>query len=240
MWGYSGDIRSLVQEERRRGRFNDRDWLLSMNRHGSKPALEPLRTHLEWHAMWCASGEFLKTEPLALYDEDDWNDLSVRIHREKLVEPPLWSADRLVSTPLLARNWRPKKRPLDEWVAEVREAYHRAEIFPCDRQAYVVVDGSSERRSGDRIERVGVSSALVEPATSRSLVRALQTMGDSWDYKLPEKEKSALRSTRHHTVFSDGCRARIETRVSTGRILSDDTPSKSAVAQGNALRLPVI
>ena len=187
MWGYSGDIRSLVQEERRRGRFNDRDWLLSMNRHGSKPTLEPLRTHLEWHAMWCASGELLKTEPLAPYDEDDWNDLSVRIHREKLVEPPLWSADLLVSTPLLARNWRPKKRPLDDWVVEVREADHRAEIFPCDRQAYVVVDGSSERRWGDRIEQVGVSSALVEPATSRSLVRALQTMADSWDYRLPDE-----------------------------------------------------
>ena len=187
MWGYSGEIRSLVQEERRRGRFNDRDWGLSMNRHGSKPTLELLRTHLEWHAMWCASGELLKTEPLILCDEDDWNDLSIRIRREKLVEPPLWSADRLVATPLLARNWRPNKRPLGDWVAEVREADHRAEIFPCDRQAYIVVDSSSERRAGDRIEGVGVCSALVEPATGRSLVRALQTMADSWDYKLPSE-----------------------------------------------------
>ena len=186
-WGYSGDIRSLAKEERRRGRFNDRDWGLSMNRHGSIPTLELLRTHLEWHAMWCASGEFLKTEPLALCDEHHWDDLIVRIQREKLVEPPLWSADLLVSAPLLARNWRSEKRPFEDWVTEVREAYHRAEIFPCDRQAYVVVDGSSERRWGDRIEQVGVSSALVEPATSRSLVRALQTMGDSWDYKLPDE-----------------------------------------------------
>ena len=70
---------------------------------------------------------------------------------------------------------------------EVREADHRAEIFPCDRLAYVVVDGSSERRTDDRIEKVRVSSALVEPGTGRSLVRALQTMEDSWDYKLPDE-----------------------------------------------------
>ena len=187
VWGYSGNIGSVVQEERRRGRFNDRNWHLTMNRHGSKPTLEPLWTHLEWHAMWCASGELLKTELLVSRDEDDWNDLGARIHREKLVEPPLWSADLLIPVPLLARNWRPNTRPLGDWVAEVREADHRAEIFPCDRLAYVVVDGSSERRAGDRIERIRVSSAVVEPTTGYPLVRALQTMGDSWDYKLPDE-----------------------------------------------------
>ena len=191
-WGYSGDIRSLVQEERRRGRFTDRDWGLSSNNHGSMPTLERLRTHLEWHAMWCASGELLKTEALALCDEYHWNDLSAQIHQEKLVEPPLWSADLLISTPLSARNWRSNKRPLEDWVAEVREADHRTEIFPCDRQAYVVVDGSSERRASDRIEKIGVCSALVEPATGRSLVRALQTMADSWDYGLPDEGDERL------------------------------------------------
>ena len=187
VWGYSGDIQSFVQEERRRGRFNDRDWGLSMNSHGSTPTLEPFRTHLEWHAMWCASGELLKTDPLVPCDEHDWNDLSVQIHQEKLVEPPLWSADLLVPTPLLVRDWRRNDRPLDDWVVEVREADHRAEIFPCDKPGYVVVDGSCERRAGDRIEKVRVSSALVEPAMVRSLVRALQTMADSWDYKLPDE-----------------------------------------------------
>ena len=193
VWGYNGDIRSFVQE-RRRSRFNERDWALSMNRQGFKPTLEPLRTHLEWHAMWCASGELLKTEPLIPCDEHDWNDLSARIHREKLVEPPLWSADLLVATPLLARNWQPNTRPLDDWVVDVREVDHRAEIFPCDTPSYVVVDGSCERRAGDRIEGVRVSSALVEPATGRSLVRALQTMSDSWDYKLPDEGEE------HHEI----------------------------------------
>ena len=187
VWGYSGDLRTFVQE-RRRGRFNDRDWNLSRHSHGSKPTLEPLKTHLEWHAMWCVSGELLKTEPLAPRGEDNWYELGNRVDREKLVEPPLWSADLLVSTPLLARNWQSDKRPLDDWVLEVREADHRVEIFPSDSPSYVVVDGSSERRMRDRMESTHVSSALVEPGTGRFLLRALQTMDDSWDYKLPDED----------------------------------------------------
>ena len=186
VWGYSGDLRAFVQEHRR-GRFNDRNWNLSMHSHGSKPTLEPLKTHLEWHAMWCAAGELLKSDPLVPGGEENWYELGDRVDREKLVESPLWSADLLVSTPLLARNWRSDKRPLEHWVLEVREADHRIEIFPSDSPSYVVVDGSSERRTRDRMERTHVSSALVEPATGRSLVRALQTMGDSWDYKLPDE-----------------------------------------------------
>ena len=186
VWGYSGDIQSFVQEHQR-GRFKNIDWRLTMNGHGSQPTLEPLQTHLEWHAMWCASGEILKTEPLVSVGEYHWNDMSVRIRQEKLAEPPLWSADLLVSTPLLARNWYPSNLPLADWVMEVQEADHRAEIFACDKLDYLVVDSSSKRRTGDRIERVCVSSALVEPAASRSLLRALQTMSDSWGYKFPDE-----------------------------------------------------
>ena len=186
VWGYSGDLRGF-DEEPRRSRFNQGNGALTMHRHGSKPTLERLHTHLEWNAMWCAVGELLKTEPLVPRGEDNLYDLSEEVDQEKLVEPPLWAADLLVSTPLLTRNWRPDKRPIDDWALGVREADHRADIFPGDSPSNVVVDGSSERRMHDRMETTRVSSALVEPATGRSLVRALQTMGDSWDYKLPDE-----------------------------------------------------
>ena len=158
-----------------------------MNSHGSKPTIERLHTHLEWHAMWCAAGELLKSEALVPLDADHWDDLSARIAQEKLAEPPLWSADLLVSTPLLARNWQSDQSPLDGWIPGVREADHRAGIFPNDSPYYLVVEGISERRTSDRSERTRVSTALVEPDTGCSLLRALQTMNDSWDYKLPDE-----------------------------------------------------
>ena len=186
VWGYSGDICDFDNEPRR-GRFTHADWKLINQRHGTKPTLERLHTHLEWHAMWCAAGELMKSEPLIPRSEDSWHELGHEIDQEKLVEPPLWSADLLVPTPLLARNWQSDTVPVDDWTLGVREADHRAEIFPSDSPNYIVVDGSAERRMRDRIESTHVSSALVEPATGRSLVRALQTMGDSRDYKLPDE-----------------------------------------------------
>ena len=189
--------------------------------------------------MWCASGELLKTESLVSCDENNWNDLSIRVDREKLAEPPLWSADLLVPTPLEARNWRPSNRALDDWVVEVREADHRDELFPCDKLGYVVVDGSSERRARDRIERIGVSSALVEPAAGRSLVRALQTMADSWDYQLPDEGEEGAEIDESPFRFLGWLQRWHRDDSIDRRDLSEDTPSKSPVARGNALRLPV-
>ena len=185
-WGYSGQIRAWDKEPRRI-RLSHRNWSLVDHRHGSTPTLERLHTHLEWHAMWCATGELLKTEPLVPQGENNWYELSEEVDQEKLVEPPLWSADLLIPKPLLTRYWRSDKGPLEDWALGVREPDHRAEMFPSDSRKFVAVDGSSERRMSDRMEMARVSSALVDPATGRSLLRALQTMDDSWDYKIPNE-----------------------------------------------------
>lgn len=186
-WHYNGNVREF-DKNRRRGRFDDGNWSLISHRHGSKPTLERLDTHLEWHAMWCAAGELLKSQSLPLREEKQWNDwdeLSSRVEREKLSEPPIWSADLLTPIPLQARFWISDKRPLADWVMDVSEDTHRSEIFPSDRLDYVVVDGDVEIRMGDRIESARIASALVSPATGGALLRALQAMRDSWDYKLP-------------------------------------------------------
>ena len=60
LWGYSGDVHGF-DKERGRGQFIYGDRTLTSHRHGSKPTLERLHTHLEWHAMWCVAGELLKS-----------------------------------------------------------------------------------------------------------------------------------------------------------------------------------
>ncbi|HZW20236.1 hypothetical protein [Noviherbaspirillum sp.] len=191
VWGYSGDIRAFDKEPRRE-RFQDWNWRLSSHSHGSKPTVERLHDHLEWHAMWCAAGELMKSAPLVKIDsDDDWHDMLARIRREKLSEPPLWSIDLLTPIPLVMRNWQADKRPRKEWTLAVEESYHRAEIFPEDQMEYVVVAGDAERRTNDRLETVSIASALVAPGTGNSLLRALQTMGDTWDYKLPDEDEDS-------------------------------------------------
>lgn len=191
IWGYSGDIRDY-DKERRRGRFENRDWMLTDHRHGSKPTLERLNTHLEWHAMWCAAGELMKTESLVSNDDDDfdsWDELSARIKRNKLSEPPFWSADLLTGTPLIPKNWQPITSPIEEWVVAVEEVDQRAEMLPGDQPEYLIASSYSEHRMGDRVETTRISSALVAPGTGLSLLCALQSMDDPWDYKLPEEDE---------------------------------------------------
>jgi hypothetical protein len=187
VWGYSGDVRDFDKEPRRE-RLN-RDWSLSSTRQGSTPTLERLNHHLEWHGMWCAVGELLKTEPLTPRDDDNWDDFGARVRRQKLSEPPLWSADLIVPIPLVARNFQADKRALHEWALGVEELDHRAELFPDDQPEYLVVDSHAERRSGDRIEVINVASALAAPKTGGALLRTLQTMEDTWDYKLPDEDE---------------------------------------------------
>lgn len=182
-WGYGRGGREL-DAERRRERFRSHEWGLTSNRHGSTPTLEMLHNHVEWHAMWCVAGELLKTEPLRGGNDDRLGD---RIKRAKLTEPPLWSADLLGSVPLIKRNWIADSSPIPGWAVAVTELDHRTELFPEDQPEYLVVGGETERRTSDRTEEVRIASALVAPETGGALLRALQSMDDSWDYALPDE-----------------------------------------------------
>ena len=170
---------------------HDRNFGARRHGHGSRPTIEVLHTHLEWHAMWCAAGELLKYVPLARSEAQHWQGLESRVRREQLSEPPLWTADLLVPTPLHARYWTLGDEPLTEWVLDVHEADHRVAMLPPECAGYVTVAGhdetSGETSGPDRYQEISISSALVNPSTALALVRALQTMEDSWDYKLPQE-----------------------------------------------------
>lgn len=185
-WGYRSDIHAYDAEPRRH-RFSDQNWSLSSTSHGSLPTLERLSTHLEWHALWCAVGELMRTEPIIARDEPEWGELPQRIARAMLTEPPLWSADLRTPIPLRRDFWLGSHAPLPEWVKDVCESRMRSEFEAMDRPGYIVVDGGWEIRSSDRVEEVSFSSALVDPTAANALLRALQTMESAWNYKLPDE-----------------------------------------------------
>lgn len=180
-WNVGGDV--WKAEEGREGRF-EQDRALTMTSHGTLPTVERFRSHLEWHAMWCVLGEFLKKEPLA---EERYygDDLSHRISSSKLVAPPMWSADLVCPTPLEVHYWRQDEEPLESWLDRVNEDVYLASLFSQDPPLHICVNGWSRRRMRDRMETTRIHSALVTASTAQSLVRALQTMDDSWGYGVP-------------------------------------------------------
>jgi hypothetical protein len=192
VWGYPADPREQDQSDAaRRGRS---DWTLSSNSHGSQPTIVDFRTYLEWNGLWAAAGRLLRTEPLRDLGgdyEDTWENLLVRARSEMLTDPPGWLSDFRAPTPLLSRHWIRDDTPLEAWAAGVVEAHHRAELLPEDRPDYLVVHGHGRLTMEDRAEDLTITSALVGRDAAASLIRALQTMDNSWDYKIPDEEEES-------------------------------------------------
>ena len=99
------------------------------------------------------------------------------------------AADVATPAPLEQSHRQPDVECLHMWLHGVKEDVHRGALFPEDFSDYVVVSGLSSRRMSDRIESIRISSALGTGATAGALLRALATMCDSWDYKVPTESE---------------------------------------------------
>ncbi len=197
-WGHDDDVSKSEERDRIHSWGN---WALGNTRHGSIPTIERLSSHLEWHAMWCALGSFLAKKPL-IDAKVGFADLKGEISSKKLISPPIWSADIAGPVPLEKRQWEPDAESVESWLHGVEEDVHRGALLPTDFSDYVVVDGWWSRRMNDRIESTRISSALATPATMPALLRALATMEDSWDYKLPaEGEEDAEIDWPYHQML---------------------------------------
>ncbi|GAB6154761.1 ATP-binding protein [Desulfosporosinus burensis] len=183
-WGVQGDKEGWI-EEPRKDRFSGRSYSLMDHRHGSRPVLERFSTHLEWHAMWCAIGELMQTRALANYKDDEYDSFESRLRHECLSAPPLWLADFRSPKPLESQLWFTPEKNLDLWVDDVGIGEFLNELGLTKPMDKIVVDSHHDTRSCDFYSSARVNTALVSPETASSLVRALQTVDNSWDYRIP-------------------------------------------------------
>ncbi len=170
-------------ERARKARFESSSWSLHSNSHGSIPVIEPYHTHLEWHGMWCALGALLAEQPLLRSPDDDYSYLAERIRRDQLTEAPFWLADLVTPRPLSPQFWSGPNQPDETWLRDVTGVDFLSFVLGEDDS--LVVGGSSDTHSSKFSESVYVSSSIVSPRTGTSLLRALQSVEDSWDYYLP-------------------------------------------------------
>lgn len=171
-------------------------WQEMMNRHGSVPPIENLRTYLEYHAMFCGAGEMVDELPVNVTGWDDeempacpWEEW---IAEHVAADSDGWLSDLRSPTPHRADCWGDFP-PIDEWLkprdaaeydAELGldETEHKGEIMVCGN----ITLGDSYRRGSIR-----VSSSLVNPETALSLLRALQTASNPHDFMLPVESRGS-------------------------------------------------
>ena len=180
-WGVQ-DEEPYGSKEPRQGRFNERDWALGEREPGSIPTIEHHRTYLEWHTMWCAAGEILKTHRIAKPEYGDDNAVQELISWKKLSVPGIWLADLVGPRPLERERWRARVREpqSDDHISDERFLATMFVISP----GFIVVDAYIQAQWARRREDVSIHSALVSRDTAPALLRALQTVEDSSDYYL--------------------------------------------------------
>lgn len=173
--------------EPRKERF-DQNRSATSHHQGALPSVERLHTYLEWHALWCVLGELICSRPLVDIDSDDYNSWESFSDRMGLTNSPIWLSDLREPTPLFLRFWQPPKQDIDTWVDDLNDALLKKELGFDETADELIVSGYYTMRYQKYQSRVRITSALVSPATAPALLRAMQAMPNSFDYKIPDQD----------------------------------------------------
>lgn len=177
----SSNILTIRDERARRGLFRD---TASYHSHGSYPRVDDLNFYLSYHAMMTVAGTLLADVPLHQDPDDAEDGFAYWLSRHGLSRGDgNWLADRRDPAPLEWPAWKDEKQE-DEWRSSVtREDFERILGLSGSR---LNLWGHWSVVSGNHVESIHVSSALVSPERSNALLRALQTASNPHDYRIPE------------------------------------------------------
>ncbi|MDW7729303.1 MAG: AVAST type 3 anti-phage nuclease/ATPase Avs3a [Bacillota bacterium] len=184
-WKLTFGSRWDVDERHRRKIFKDRD-METHHSHGSYPLVDDLHFYLSYHAMMVVAGKLLATTPVHHdpdYAEDEFYNW---LRRHDLTrQDGGWLADRRDPLPLERPFWKDEKET-DEWRWSIkRDDFDRVLLAPNGR---INLWGCWTWGSGHREESIHVYSALVSPDRSMALLRALQSVDNPHDYRIPAAE----------------------------------------------------
>jgi len=183
-WNVKNNPWRWDDEPRKRHRGDESSYYMTHD-HGSRPILERYHTYLEWHAMWCTIGELMQSKALTKESKDEYYSYELLVNEEGLALPELWLADIQAPKPLENQLWSAPQNDVGRWLDAVDDKEFHAELGLNDEVGFIVVNGYHETKSYNFRSTVRVNSALVSPKTAAALVRSLQTIGSSWDYRIP-------------------------------------------------------
>lgn len=161
--------------------------------HGSYPRADDYNFYLSYHAMFVVAANLLDKMPVVYrheWTEDEWAEW---LNRHLLTRNDgYWLSDRRDPTPLLQREWIHENKTAN-WLSDITKVdFLDGIIFEREEETWLNVSGTWEEGDSNRTERFHIASALVSPAASSSLLNALTTCRNPYDFKLPDYQEEEM------------------------------------------------
>ncbi len=175
--------------------IDPRDNFWQSNRYGrevsnyksSYPDTDNYRFYLSYHVLFSVAKRLL--DKMSVIKTNDWVDdpWSEWIKRHLLTrEDGKWLSDRRDPAPLYRREWIFLKDKSKYTENLIPDDFLDGLFIDYKGDTWLNVYGNWSDNDGYRKERYSVASALVPKGVSNSLLRALSTCSDPYDFKLPE------------------------------------------------------
>ncbi|MCU8040584.1 AVAST type 3 anti-phage nuclease/ATPase Avs3a [Shewanella oncorhynchi] len=169
------------EDERARRKLYDEQH--THHSHGSNPRADSLHFYHAYHAMMIVAGQLLLTRPVYRdpdYDvEDEFTDWLARHDLTRL--DGRWLSDRRDPEPLERGAWRDRIKGHPDY-GLITDVDFEAVLRVGDQ---LNLWGHWTERNKDREQLTHICSALVAPEKSESLLRALATAKNEYDYAIP-------------------------------------------------------
>ncbi|HAO08425.1 MAG TPA: ATP-binding protein [Chryseobacterium sp.] len=156
------------------------------------PRTDDVTFYLSYHSMMVVAAKLL--EKMSLVSKGDWNDgFDYWMERHLLTcEDGMWLADFRDPVPSKRPEWMFDNN--SNWRSDIQEqSFYNALVTDSETDdIWLNVEGGWEEIHHSKNENIHVRSALVSKSSSFSLMSALQTCNDPYDYRLPNyKEKNS-------------------------------------------------
>ncbi|MEL1240381.1 P-loop domain-containing protein [Flavobacterium flavipallidum] len=159
--------------------------------HGSYPKTDNLDFYLSYHSMMVAAAKLIEKMPIV--SKRDWydNEWDEWISGHLLTcDDGKWLIDYSDPVPLKRPEWISKNKD-GNWRTDISENNYIEALLTdnSNGEKWFCVKGGWEEGDGERTESFSITSSLVSKNTSKSLMIALETCSDPYDYKLPDYEE---------------------------------------------------
>jgi hypothetical protein len=194
--GYAGAHRWAADERGKRRLYQHEG---TYHSHGSYPRVDDYGFYLSYHAMMITAGRMLATRP-QVQSSNDWEDdrFSDWMARHDISRADgRWLADRRDPQPI-GRPDRPEEGNRSEWLGSIAVVDFDHALYPA--AGYLTVWGRWSDFDTNRVQSISVHTALVSREQSASLLRALQTVDNPHDFRIPDADDDLQIDEGHYQL----------------------------------------